>query len=315
MPIALAPVAVALLLLLIVVGAIYMLRAVTLPFQQLPDPIGSTIRNTIGAAADTAAKFASGWLDTAAAPFIDLLTGIVSRVYVFLQGVVNGITYVLGETVSLAYQASHLSTLVDWVQQQAQAYTDQSSAQAQHYARQLVLNEAADRAAAVAQAEAKVQTYAAGLAWQLTQAYTADIAVAEAQAKADVADGVRAAETAAAAAVRPFETGLTDLEAQLGNLSGVLAGLGVSSLALAIPQILTDVETLRRDLRDCCGPSGTPKPPNLTGILDATALLAMFGFVAEGIANPEGTAELAAQAGDELSGFARDAAGLVGLRV
>ncbi len=310
-----ADVAAALVVALLAFALTYLLvKPLALLLQQLP-VVGSQVAGVLNGAASNVQKWAVSWLDSAAKPLIDLWNGIAANAYGFLQQTVNAVSYVVGETVTVALQASHLSTLIDAVRQEAQAYTESQQQAVEHYARQLALNEAADRAAAVAHAESMAQSYADNLAWQVTQAYESDIAKAEAQAQAGAAAAEKAAEVAAAAAVRPFETGLTDLQSQLGNLSGVLAGMGVGTLALAIPQILTDVETLTKDVRDCCGPSGTPKPPSVSGVLDAAALVAMFGLVAEGIANPTGTAQAIDGIVTPIASDARDILSAAGIHV
>lgn len=107
-----------------------------------------------------------------------------------------------------------------------------------------------------------------------------------------------------------WATDLGPINLKLDGIGQVLAPVLALDLAIAIPRIIAEIRTMRRDCVDpLCSVLG-PALGSLGAVQDIATLALVGGLVGEAIANPAGTARVVAGAVDTVHSEAADLLGL-----
>lgn len=288
----LADMVVPLALLLLSLAISYLLvKPLTWALQQIP-AIGGLAVGAVAKMGTTASGWAVGWLDGAAGHLLGLASGVVQNAYGVLSSMVAAVEWLAVHAASMAAAVAAVPDQVLSSRQAAEQYADQAVAHAEQLAASGVLG--AERAAAAAVTAALVHAAA------YTDARVADAERVAATGVADavkVAEQVKAADQAAlTAAVHTLEgtiaTDLGAIRSEVGDLSGVLAGLGVASLAAEVTGLATKVAEIPVDcIGNLCNPS-SPLQGILGSLLTDAELALVVAFTANAIRDPKGTAGL-----------------------
>lgn len=303
-------------LLVVWAASILLVKPLTWLLSNLP-VIGSEIADRLARGMDAVVTWAADWAKSAVGAVVQIVSvpvtwlgTAISSVLGFAGDVVGNLLKLIGQAASLAGEIAHNLTVV-----LAKVAT-------------LAGEVAANAAAVVVKIATAVQTLTdlvhkavntayATLSAAISAAIAAETALI-AQAKGSIlaiiagqAGVFTATLNATAATLRQeWATDLKGIDLRLDGLGQVLAPVLALDLALVIPQLLTEIKTLRRDCVDpLCGILG-PALGALGAVQDVATLAIVGGVVGEAIANPEGTARATASVADEVHSLAADLFGL-----
>lgn len=309
---------------LIVVWAcsIILIKPLAFLLSQIP-VIGADAGQNLARGADAVVSWAAEWAKTAVNAMVQLISvpvtfirevignliglgqDVVANIVKLVQGlgqlvgqVVHNAAYAVGQLIALAGQIAHLAAAVPGIA--ADVFRSLIGA-VDHAWRAAVAAVSAALAAAVAAENALI----AAVKGDLLKLIAGQVGV------------LSAAITAMAATLRAeWATDLGPINVELGQIGQVLAPILALDLTLAIPRILTEIETMRRECVDPMCNVLTPFLGALGAVTDVATIALVGGLAGEAIANPEGTARATAQVADEVHGLASDLFGLfTGARV
>lgn len=296
--------------------SVLLVRPLTWLLSSLP-VIGSEVADRLSRGMDAVVNWAADWAKGAVGAMVAIISVPVTWVGQVIANVVGFAGDVVGNLLSLVGKAATLAAEV--VHNAAYATGQLIALGAKLVALAAsVPGIAADVARSlIATAEKVLRTAIAAVSAALAAAVAAEQALI-ARVKGDLLSliagqvGVVVSAMAALAQTLRAEwaTDLKPIEAELGHIGQVLAPVLALDLALVIPRILTDIQTMRRDCVDpLCGVL-SPILGTISAVGDVATLALVGGVVGEAIANPAATAHATAGLADDIHGLAADLFGL-----
>lgn len=303
-------------LLVVWAASILLVKPLVFLLSNLP-VIGTNIATNLQRGADAVVTWAADWAKGACGAVVQIISvpvtwvgQIISDVVDFGGDVVGNILKLVGQVATLAGQVVHNAA---YAVGQLIALGAKIVAVAA-----TIPGIAADVArTVVAAAEKALRASIAAVSAALSAAIAAEqalIASVKGNLIALIAGQVAVVTAALATAIATLRaewaTDLKPIEAQLGQLGQVLAPVLALDLAFTIPQILTQIKTMKLECVDpLCGVLG-PLLGGISALGDVATLAIVGGVVGEAVANPVGTARTTASVVGEVESLAGDLFGL-----
>lgn len=309
---------VAALAVLLVVWAcsILLIKPLTFLLSQLP-VIGSEVAGRLARGMDAVVTWAADWAKGAVGAVVQIVSVPVTFIGQVFGNVVGFAGDVVGRVLGIVGQLGTLATQVVHNAAYAVGQLVTLAGQIAANAAAVTVKIATAVSTVLDLVHKAINTAYAGLVAAIASVAATETALITA-AKGDLLKIIAGQGTVLATALaataatlrQEWATDLGGIHLELDGLGQVLAPVLALDLALVIPRLLTEIETMKKDCVDpLCGVL-SPFLGALGSVGDVATLMVVGGIAGEAIANPEGTARATAAVTDEVHSLA---AGLFGL--